>query len=960
MADKARSAVSSLQQKLPTVKSRRLFSDAQYFNATTKDETLVRQLNSNSVPAKLEAMKKIIAQLSKGKDVSEFFPSVVKNVACSSLEVKKLVYLFVIHYAEEKHDEALLAIAHFQKDMENKSQHVRALSLRVLSSIRVPIIVQIVLLAIRKCMSDASPWVRKAAALAVPKIYHLNPDEKPQLLQVIDTLLGDNSPTVHGAAAHAFACVCPDNNQLLHKHYRKLVQGLELVDEWGQVILLNLLLRYARTQFLSPFHDGYRKTTKFYGEEQLDSDDEELVEQEMDADHRLLLTHALPLLHSSNHAVVVAVAALFLHLAPVHEFSSKIGEALLRILHATRERQYIALLTIHSLATQRPAAFRPHIKHFYATPADPLFTQQMKIDTLALLADSTNVNTIIGEFKSYLQNSTEELLVRTVRALGRVANNNSAVSDACLDTLADLTMHPNEIVAGESVVVTRLLLQKVTSGHGKIIIRLTRLLESLELPLARASIIWLVGEYLHIPQVAQVAPDTFRKLVKGFVNETTAVKQQVLVLGSKVMVHNFEDDAITGRVKSVFEHLMMLVKYDESFFLRDRARIVRKLLIEEAVPELKGKEREIFAVAKKEADFSDPSEDRLRFNIGSLSHVLNSTVAGHVPLSDFPKEQPDPQARDTGGLWESSASDDDTDTESSTSASSSEEPESSEEESSEEPKPRKAAAKTKKQPVSKKKAASSSDSSSEESSSEADESSDESESSEPVKKPARKKEVAKQDPKQGKAAKDQKKDTGGNDLLQFLGDFTPAKQEGGAHAQGKKKTSPSPAVDKQKAEHDDPLASAWGFGMAEISTAVDEKPADLDADGKEGEDEDTTGWAVLSQEANENGLLAVYEAASEPNDFGMTVVRIKFTNTGKAALTDISFGEEHSSDDVTTTPFTTVASLAPGASSSVCMEVAWEGIDDEDDDGDAPSRPSVIFDLKCGELTFPAVIAHEG
>ena len=638
----ASQAVSQIQQKLPSVSlkgTKKLISDAQYFNSTTKGETLITQLNSNSMSAKLEAMKKVIARLSKGKDVSEFFPEVVKNVACPSLEVKKLVYLYVIHYAEEKHDEALLSIAHFQKDMTDVSPHVRALSLRVLSSIRVPIIVQIVLLAIKKCMGDPSPWVRKAAALAVPKIYNLNSDEKPQLVEIIDKLLGDSSPAVYGAVAHAYNCVCPERHDIIHKHYRRLVGGLSDVDEWGQVVLLDLLLRYARTQFLSPFRDGYKKKVNFYAEDDTESDSE-LIEYDMDPDHRLLLTNTLPLLSSLNHAVVIAVASLYLHLAPPAEFSSKIGLALLRILRTSRERQYVALLVIHSLASERPAAFRPFIKQFFVTPADPAFTQHMKIDILALLADCTNVPTILQEFKVYLHNAPEELLLSTVRALGRVAYHNTDVSDTCLSTLIELTSHPNELVVGEAIVVTRHLLQKITTGQGKVVIRLSRLLETLQLPSARAAVVWLLGEYLKIPQVALAAPDTYRLLLKGFATEDVAVKLQIVIFGSKLMLQEYEEEGVSEKLESLFRYMMELVNYDESYSLRDRARIISKILLDDSFPELKDRARRIFVIAKKEADFADPGEDRLRFQTGSMSHVLNSAVPGYLPLSDFPSKQP--------------------------------------------------------------------------------------------------------------------------------------------------------------------------------------------------------------------------------------------------------------------------------------------------------------------------------
>ena len=57
---------------------------------------------------------------------------------------------------------------------------------------------------------------------------------------------------VAGSVVMAFEKVCPDRIDLIHKNYRKLVNLLADVDEWGQVIIINMLTRYARTQFLDP------------------------------------------------------------------------------------------------------------------------------------------------------------------------------------------------------------------------------------------------------------------------------------------------------------------------------------------------------------------------------------------------------------------------------------------------------------------------------------------------------------------------------------------------------------------------------------------------------------------------------------------------------------------------------------------------------------------------------------
>lgn len=50
----------------------------------------------------------------------------------------------------------------------------------------------------------------------------------------------------------AFEEVCPERIDLIHKNYRKLCNLLIDVEEWGQVVIISMLTRYARTQFLSP------------------------------------------------------------------------------------------------------------------------------------------------------------------------------------------------------------------------------------------------------------------------------------------------------------------------------------------------------------------------------------------------------------------------------------------------------------------------------------------------------------------------------------------------------------------------------------------------------------------------------------------------------------------------------------------------------------------------------------
>ena len=186
----------------------------------------------------MKGMKVLLAMLSKGKDIPEYFPDVVKNVVVKSVEVKKMVYMYMVRYADFDQtcrEIALLSINTFQKDMNEANPFIRGIALRVMTSIRVDDVIQIQLHAIRSCAIDGSPYVRKCAANAIPKIYYLDPSKLDHLKGLLETLLKDNSTMVLGSALAAFNEVCPAAFELLHPIFRKICYLLADMDEWTQV-----------------------------------------------------------------------------------------------------------------------------------------------------------------------------------------------------------------------------------------------------------------------------------------------------------------------------------------------------------------------------------------------------------------------------------------------------------------------------------------------------------------------------------------------------------------------------------------------------------------------------------------------------------------------------------------------------------------------------------------------------
>lgn len=113
-------------------------TDSKYFTTTKKGEIfeLKSELNSEKKEKKREAVKKVcfyfilkillqlilikhvikvIASMTVGKDVSALFPDVVNCMQTDNLELKKLVYLYLMNYAKSQPDMAIMAVNTFVK-----------------------------------------------------------------------------------------------------------------------------------------------------------------------------------------------------------------------------------------------------------------------------------------------------------------------------------------------------------------------------------------------------------------------------------------------------------------------------------------------------------------------------------------------------------------------------------------------------------------------------------------------------------------------------------------------------------------------------------------------------------------------------------------------------------------------------------------------------------------------------
>jgi AP-3 complex subunit beta len=646
-----------------------------------------------------------------------FFPHVLKNVASPSLPVKKLVYIYLLQHAEHEPDTALLSINTIQKSLTDTNPQLRALALRVMSSIRVPVISQIVSLGIKRGVGDMSPLVRRAAALAIPKCYRLDPNTEPQLLEYLSQLLGDKQYFVAGAAVASFLELCPERLDLLHTHYRSLVRKLVDMDEWGQLATLRLMIIYARKCFPRRTRKVPRaqnsnntnakptKTTKgFYDSDSASDDEEEEKEQNfddvivLDPDLEMLLKACQPLLQSRNAAVVVAVARAYLYLGTPEYLIQAVGP-LVSLLRSAGDIQHIALYNIVQVCLSHPEPFVKYYTHFLVRSTDAPHIWRLKLELLTLIFPYAQLrlqSLILAELSHFSHSGSLDaaLVKESVRAIGRCSQSPATspqTSARCLRLLLKHIGSADGHLVAESLEVIRHLIQRDPSAHRMTVVRLAKHLDAATNPQARASIIWLVGEFAGLDPENNIAADVLRILVKGFADEAEPAKLQIVLLAAKVYIHHltanpppepakveekkesslmdsfqeeeggFRDESLEATpepeeqekshpVKAIYDHLLLLTRYDTSYDLRDRARVYKALL---ATPTSTQLASLLLLAPKPVPHIPSPSETRKDFVLGSASLVIGDEggVGGLRGYDDLPRwvregSEPDPTLRD--------------------------------------------------------------------------------------------------------------------------------------------------------------------------------------------------------------------------------------------------------------------------------------------------------------------------
>ncbi|KAF4674954.1 hypothetical protein FOL46_003400 [Perkinsus olseni] len=486
--------------------------DARYFSSSKRGEIheLKEELNSPNKDKKKEAIKKVIAAMTVGKDVSPLFPDVVNCMQTNSIEVKKLVYLYVINYAKSQPELAILAVNTFRKDTMDPNPLIRALAVRTMGSIKLEQMTEYLLEPLRRCCKDQDPYVRKTAAICISKFFEISPDmvEDQGFVAVLKDMLSDANPMV---VSNAVIALCEMQQQsgkrmmpLDEKTVSNLLLALNECTEWAQVIILDAI---------TMFQPKDSKQAK------------EMIERVS-----ARLSHVNSAVVLSAIKVIMKMMEKLNNTDMIRVMCRRLSAPLVTLLSQEPEIQYIALRNIRLIVQKRPIVLQGEVKVFFCKYNDPIYVKMEKLDVMVMLANERNVDVVVAELVDYANEVDLEFACKAVSSIGRIALKLQAAADVCVNAILELIEHRADYVLQESVVSMRDVFRKYPGKYEFVIGPLCENLESLAKPEAKEAMIWILGEY---PDRIENAGDLLYSFLDGFFSETYAVQQELLTAAIK-------------------------------------------------------------------------------------------------------------------------------------------------------------------------------------------------------------------------------------------------------------------------------------------------------------------------------------------------------------------------------------------------------------------------------------------
>lgn len=467
---------------------------------------IMEQLNNNNLDIKRAAIRRIISAMTLGKDVSMLFPAIVKNMETQNMELKKLIYLYIINYAKQHSELAILATNTFRKDaVDKKNPFMRGLAVRTMGCLRVKEIIEYLIQPLKEALNDEDPYIRKTGVLCVAKLYDSHPEliEELELIKVVNAMLGDDNSMV---MSNAIMCLQNINSkggpkmQLDFRLISKMLLALNEANEWSQSIILDAISNYE-------------------------------AQQPSEAE-RVLERVAVQTTHRNSGVVLSAVRVMVKmldyldDLDMIRNYSRRVTPSLITLLSAENEIKFVALKNIAVIVEKRPLIVEQELNNFFCNFSDPIYVKTQKLEIIVKLANEDNIDQILHELKEYVLEVDIDFVRKCIKAIGKLAIKIEPASDKCVQALWDCLKQKSNLVLQESIIVIKDIFRRYPQKYEGLLPELCAEIKTIDEPESRAALVWILGEYVEDIENADEIIGNF--FLESFREEAPQVQTQIL------------------------------------------------------------------------------------------------------------------------------------------------------------------------------------------------------------------------------------------------------------------------------------------------------------------------------------------------------------------------------------------------------------------------------------------------
>ena len=271
---------------------------------------------------------------------------------------------------------------------------------------------------------------------------------------------------------------------------------------------------------------------------------------------------------------------------------------------------------------RRPTVLKNDVKVFFCKYNDPIYVKLAKLEIMYRLANEDNVKEVLAELEEYVACATcldrpclivtamyryasevdIDFVRKAVRSIGRITIKVEAAADACIRCLLALIETKVSYVVQEAIIVIKDIFRRYPGKYEGIIPKLCENLDALDEPEAKASMVWIIGQFANRIDNADELMDD---LTYNFLEEPVEVQFALVTAAVKLFIYKSSSDSVKALVHKVLKWTTEEIDNPD---LRDRGFMYWRLL------------------------------------------AINPTVAGEIVLSEKPAITNDADRMDRGAL----------------------------------------------------------------------------------------------------------------------------------------------------------------------------------------------------------------------------------------------------------------------------------------------------------------------